>query len=70
MPRYRTVAARIHRIDPSLVTLAHAGATAYRETFDLLYRREASSANTIWQADHPPLDSGYMGRMAPGCVPG
>jgi putative transposase len=56
VPSYRTVAALIHRLDPGLVTLAHAGATAYRETFDLLYRREASSANEIWQADHTPLD--------------
>ena len=36
--------------------LAHAGSKAYRETFDLLYRREASQPNTIWQADHTPLD--------------
>ncbi len=56
VPSYRTVAARIQRMDPGLVTLAHAGANAYRETFDLLYRREASSANEIWQADHTPLD--------------
>ncbi len=38
------------------MTLAHAGANAYRETFDLLYRREASCANETWQADHTPLD--------------
>ncbi len=56
VPSYRTVAALIHRLDPGLVTLAHAGANAYRETFDLLYRREASRANEIWQADHTPLD--------------
>jgi putative transposase len=29
---------------------------AYRETFDLLYRREASRPNDLWQADHTPLD--------------
>ena len=28
----------------------------YRERFDLLYRREASRPNEIWQADHTPLD--------------
>jgi len=48
VPSYRTVAACIQRLDPGLVTLAHAGATAYRETFDLLYRREASAANDLW----------------------
>jgi putative transposase len=56
VPSYRTVAALIQRLDPALVTLAHGGATAYREAFDLLYRREASHANEIWQADHTPLD--------------
>ncbi|HEX5501816.1 MAG TPA: Mu transposase C-terminal domain-containing protein [Thermomicrobiales bacterium] len=56
VPSYRTVAACIQHLDPGLVTLAHAGAAAYRETFDLLYRREATSANEVWQADHTPLD--------------
>lgn len=55
-PSYRTVAAIVYALDPSLVTLAHAGANAYRETFDLLYRREAGCANEIWQADHTLLD--------------
>jgi putative transposase len=56
VPSYRTVAACIQRLDPGLVTLAHAGATVYRETFDVLYRREARCANEIWQADHTLLD--------------
>ena len=56
IPSYRTVAAHIQRLDPGLVTLAHAGANAYREAFDLLYRREATCANEIWQADHTALD--------------
>jgi putative transposase len=55
-PSYRTVAAVIQRLDPALLSLAHDGAKAYRETFDLLYRREASHPNEIWQADHTPLD--------------
>ena len=38
------------------MTLAHQGAAAYREEFDLLYRREATRANAMWQADHTPLD--------------
>ena len=38
------------------MTLAHDGPKAYREAFDLLYRREAGRPNAIWQADHTPLD--------------
>jgi hypothetical protein len=37
-------------------TLAHDGAKAYADRFGLLYRREASRPNEIWQADHTPLD--------------
>ena len=56
VPSYSTVAAIIAQLDPAVVTLAHDGASAYRETFDLLYRREASHPNELWQADHTPLD--------------
>lgn len=55
-PSYDRVRHIIKNIDPALVTLAHEGAAAYREEFDLLYRREATHANAIWQADHTPLD--------------
>ena len=51
-PSYRTVHDIIAHLDPGLRTLAHEGPQAYRETFDLLYRREAGRANEIWQADH------------------
>jgi putative transposase len=55
-PSYARVRQIIKSLDPALVTLAHQGAAAYREEFDLLYRREATHANAIWQADHTPLD--------------
>lgn len=55
-PSYSTVYDVIRRLDPALVTLAHEGRKAYQERFDLLYRREASRPNEIWQADHTPLD--------------
>ncbi len=42
-------------LDPALVTLARAGEAAYAEAFDLLYRRQATRPNEIWQADHTPL---------------
>ena len=55
-PSYARVRQIIKNLDPALVTLAHQGAAAYREEFDLLYRREATHANAMWQADHTPLD--------------
>jgi putative transposase len=55
-PSYDRVRQIIKDIDPALVTYAHQGAAAYREEFDLLYRREATHANAMWQADHTPLD--------------
>src|SRR6266849_1664046 len=55
-PSYDRVRHIIKTLDPALVTLAHQGAAAYREEFDLLYRREATHANAMWQADHTPLD--------------
>lgn len=51
-PSYDRVRHIIKHLDPALVTMAHQGAVAYREEFDLLYRREASHANAMWQADH------------------
>ena len=27
-----------------------------KDSFDLIYRREAARSNAIWQADHTPLD--------------
>src|SRR5437660_2944532 len=45
----------IKHLDPALVTMAHQGAAAYREEFDLLYRRESPHSNAMWQADHTPL---------------
>lgn len=52
VPSYAVVYDVMRQLDPGLVTLAHDGAKAYREAFDLIYRREASRPNEIWQADH------------------
>lgn len=54
-PSYGRVYQIIKNLSPALVTLAHEGGAAYRETFDLIYRREASHPNEIWQADHCKL---------------
>jgi putative transposase len=56
VPSYSTVYAIVRQLDPAMVTLAQEGSEVYRERFDLLYRREASRPNEIWQADHTPLD--------------
>ncbi len=54
-PSYARVRQIIKHLDPALVTLAHQGTAAYRDEFDLLYRREATHANAMWQADHSKL---------------
>lgn len=46
----------VREIDPGMVTLAHEGDKRYRETHDLIYRREADAPNEIWHADHTELD--------------
>jgi putative transposase len=46
----------IRQLDPGLVMLAHAGPKLYADRYELLYRREASRSNEMWQADHTPLD--------------
>jgi putative transposase len=56
VPSYSTVSAVMQQLAPGMVTLAHKGSKAYREAFDLLYRREAARPNELWQADHTPLD--------------
>jgi putative transposase len=55
-PSYATVYSIIRGLDPGLVMLAHEGPKVYADRFELLYRREASRPNEMWQADHTPLD--------------
>jgi putative transposase len=55
-PSYSLVYSVVQSLDPGMVTLAHEGSKAYREAFDLIYRREAQRPNEIWQADHTLLD--------------
>ena len=55
-PSYSRVYDIVRKLDPALVTLAHEGTKAFREEFDLVYRRTASHANAMWQADHSLLD--------------
>jgi putative transposase len=52
MPSYSCVYDIVRSLDPALVKLALEGSNAYQQYYDLLYRREASAPNEIWQADH------------------
>jgi putative transposase len=54
-PSYAQVYRLVQRLPKDVVILGQEGEEKYRETFDLLYRREAKSANAIWQADHCQL---------------
>lgn len=56
MPSYDVVHDVILSIPPSLKTLAHEGAKAYKQAYGLIHRFEAERPNEIWQADHTPLD--------------
>ncbi len=55
-PSYATVYSIIQALPADLVSLAHDGPKVYADRFELLYRREASRPNEMWQADHTPLD--------------
>jgi putative transposase len=34
------------------VTLAHEGAAAFRDRYELIHRHRATAPNALWQADH------------------
>jgi len=55
-PSYSLIRRIVRRLEPGLLSLAHKGAQAYGDEFDLVYRAEAESPNAIWQADHTVLD--------------
>ncbi|WP_051856597.1 helix-turn-helix domain containing protein [Streptomyces sp. NRRL B-1347] len=56
VPSYAAVHKIVTALEPGLTVMAHQGAKRYRETYDLVYRREAQAPNEIWQADHTQLD--------------
>ncbi len=53
---YTTVRAIVTELDPAMVTLAQDGAAAFRDTYELVYRRQAEHPNAMWQVDHTQLD--------------
>lgn len=56
VPKYHVIYDIVNNLKPSLLTLAHEGSVAYRDKYELIYRRELVKANETWQADHTPLD--------------
>jgi putative transposase len=55
-PKYNVIYNIVNDLKPSLITLVHEGSVAYRDKYELIYRREIGKANETWQADHTPLD--------------
>ena len=55
-PSYSSVRGIIGAIDPGLRTLAQHGDAAYRDQFELVFRRTTLNPNEQWQADHTLLD--------------
>lgn len=53
---YSTVRAIVTGLDPAMTALACGGAAAFRDTYELVYRRRAEQPNQMWQADHTQLD--------------
>ena len=55
-PSYGSVRDIVHRIDPAMLTLAHEGAAAFRDKYEVVHRHRADRPNATWQADHTELD--------------
>lgn len=56
VPSYHSIYQIVKNLPCDMLTLAHEGTKTYEDIFDLLYRREVSMSNEIWQADHTLLD--------------
>lgn len=55
-PSYIVVRDIAKKINKSLIVLSQQGSKAYNQAFELIYRRESTRPNEMWQADHTPLD--------------
>ena len=55
-PSYGSVRDIVRRIDPAMLTLAHEGAAAFRDKYEMVHRHRADCPNATWQADHTELD--------------
>jgi putative transposase len=55
-PSYTLVWEIIAGLDRGLLALAHHDGSVYRDSFELVFRRESRRPNDLWQADHTELD--------------
>lgn len=55
-PSYGSVRSIVGGINPAMATLAHEGAAAFRDQYELVHRHRAARPNATWQADHTQLD--------------
>ncbi|MDO6366924.1 MULTISPECIES: Mu transposase C-terminal domain-containing protein [Staphylococcus] len=55
-PSYSQVYSLVKSMSPALKKMAYEGTKVYQDSYDIVYRREASQPNEIWQADHTLLD--------------
>lgn len=55
-PSYAQVYSLVKSMSPALKKMAYEGRKEYQDSYDIVYRREASQPNEIWQADHTLLD--------------
>ena len=55
-PSYSAIYGIVSALDPHLMTLAHDGAAAFRDRYELIFRHRAERPNALWQADHTQLD--------------
>lgn len=56
IPTYSIVYHIISNMNSSLMTLAHEGSVAYRDKYEIVFMRESTAPNQMWQIDHSPLD--------------
>ena len=55
-PSYTVVREVIAGLDCGLLALTHHDGSVYRDTYELVLRRESGHPNDLWQADHTELD--------------
>lgn len=55
-PSYETIYGIVKKVNPAMLTLAQEGEEAYREKYEMIYRRECSMSNEMWQSDHTEMD--------------
>lgn len=53
---YGSVRNIVRSLAPGVLMLAHQGAAAFRDKFELVHRHRAERPNEIWQCDHTQLD--------------